>query len=229
MDVNVADNDRLEVPEELVYLIMRYWDVPTLVKSKAVCRLWQRLCTILIDRKAPIPRRAFETGDELRNTVLRYTEYDPTDADAFATTYGWPINRWDVSRVQDFSCTFKDRIYFNESIRSWDVSNASTMERMFSGAKTFDQDISSWDTSNVTSMYGMFCSASMFNQDISAWNTSNVTTMQFMFFNATSFAQDISSWNMSNVTNMKGLFRGGILFDADDQDIFSCLQQIIHY
>jgi len=34
---------------------------------------------------------------------------------------------------------------------------------------------------------------------------------------------------MSNVTNMKGLFRGGILVDADDQDVFSCLQQIIHY
>jgi surface protein len=252
MDVNMTDNAGLNVPEELVYLIMSYWDVPTLVKSKAVCRLWQMLCTILIDRKAPIPRRVFETGDELRNAVLRYTRYNPTDADAFATTYGWSINNWDVSKVHDFSYTFKDRKYFNESISSWDVSNASTMEGMFSGAKAFDQDISSWDTSkvtsmhgmffdatlfnqaisswvtsNVTSMYSMFCNASIFNQDISAWNTSNVTTMQFMFFNATSFAQDISSWNMSNVTNMEGMFCGGTSFGAEDfdQEIFSGLQQ----
>eukprot|EP00978_Attheya_sp_CCMP212_P045426 scaffold345976_cov29-Attheya_sp.AAC.1 len=199
MDRTGHDNVPLEVlPEEVVYLIMSFWDVPTLVQKKAVCHLWQRRCTSVIDSKAPRPRKALETNTELCDAVTKYTRYNASDADTFATSYGWPIDSWDVSRVQDFSSVFDGKCNFNETINSWDVSNATTMMNLFRKSKFFNQDLSSWNTSNVTEMYAMFRNATSFSQDISSWNTANVTDMSTMFSNTTSFNQDISSWNTSN-------------------------------
>eukprot|EP00978_Attheya_sp_CCMP212_P044560 scaffold314373_cov35-Attheya_sp.AAC.1 len=149
----------LDVPEELVHLILSHLDVPTLVQKKAVCPLWQTLCTSLIDQKAPVPRKPFETRYELKNAVNKYSRYAANDAEKFAATYGWPIDKWDVSRVQDFSDVFRKIPRFNEAIGSWDVSNATTMEYMFWGATSFNQDISSWNVSNVTRMDSIFSDA----------------------------------------------------------------------
>eukprot|EP00978_Attheya_sp_CCMP212_P026543 scaffold87520_cov52-Attheya_sp.AAC.1 len=82
------------------------------------------------------------------------------------TTYGWRIGRWDVSKVEDFSCLFRSKNWFSEDIGSWDVSNAIYMTRMFANTKTFNQDISSWNTANVKHMNAMFQYASEFNRDI---------------------------------------------------------------
>eukprot|EP00978_Attheya_sp_CCMP212_P046794 scaffold412006_cov51-Attheya_sp.AAC.1 len=104
MDFIVADHGEIELPEELAcHIIMSFLDVPTLVQKKVVCRNWERICTGVIDRMAPAPRTTFETREELKTAVKRYSKYDASDADVFATTYGWPIDKWDVSRVQDFS------------------------------------------------------------------------------------------------------------------------------
>jgi surface protein len=48
-----------------------------------------------------------------------------------ACTYGYPIDRWDVSQVTDMSSLFTNRYSFNEYIESWDVSNVTNMNRMF--------------------------------------------------------------------------------------------------
>eukprot|EP00978_Attheya_sp_CCMP212_P039021 scaffold198837_cov48-Attheya_sp.AAC.2 len=93
--MNFVLTEHVEVPEELVSLILSFWDVPTLVQKKPVCHLWQMLCTRAIEEKAHTPRKAFETRDELRNAVEKYTEYDANDAEDFAATYGWPIDKWD--------------------------------------------------------------------------------------------------------------------------------------
>eukprot|EP00978_Attheya_sp_CCMP212_P034361 scaffold143676_cov48-Attheya_sp.AAC.1 len=100
MTFNPRDDDALvvELPEEMIYHISSFLDVATLVQKKPVCRLWRELCTTAIDKKAPIPRTAFETNDELRAAVKKYTMYKADDADEFASTYGWPMDKWDVSR-----------------------------------------------------------------------------------------------------------------------------------
>eukprot|EP00978_Attheya_sp_CCMP212_P021638 scaffold63473_cov33-Attheya_sp.AAC.1 len=203
MDVAIGDNTRMEVPDELASLIMTFWDVPTLVEKKAVSRHWKRLCTDVIDQKAPVPRKPFQTRDELKTALQKYTRYDATDADSLAETYGWPIDKWDVSVVQDFSFVFRSYKSFNESIGSWDVSNATSMQHMFCDVTSFNQDISSWNTSSVTNMGWMFNGAASFDQDISSWNTSSVTYIRAMFRSAASFNQDISSWNTSSVLDME--------------------------
>jgi surface protein len=163
MSLTVTDDIQLELPEELARVIMSYWDVPTLVRNKAVCLTWKRLCTAVIDDKAPIPRQAFLSGDELRSAVIKYARYNATQAEEFATTYGWPIGNWDVSKVHDFSRIFKDIKTFNEEIGSWDVSNATAMAYMFTYASSFNGDLSLWDTSNVTHMHDVFYNATSFN------------------------------------------------------------------
>jgi len=194
-----------KVPDEMSRYIISFLDVPTLVQKRVVCRSWQILFTHVIDQKAPTPK-AFQSRRELNLAVSKYTKYIRADAEEFATTYGWPIGRWDVSHVQDFSWLFCNGESFNKNINSLDVSGATSMEYMFGGAKLFNQDLSSWNTSNVQGMTGMFNSASSFNQDISSWDTSNVQHMNNMFLSrmflhATSFHQDISSWNKSDFWN----------------------------
>eukprot|EP00978_Attheya_sp_CCMP212_P031118 scaffold116435_cov47-Attheya_sp.AAC.1 len=107
-----------ELPDDVGRHIVGFLDVPTLVKKKAVCRSWRALFTITIEQKAPTPQ-TFESGDELRIAVEKYAEYNPNDAEDFATTYGWPIGRWNVSNVQNFYRVFHNRESFNESIGSW--------------------------------------------------------------------------------------------------------------
>jgi surface protein len=209
MNFNPREDDALmeQVPEEMVTHILTFLDVPTLVQKKPVCRLWQDLCTTAIDQKAPIPRMVFETNEELCDAVKYYTIdkpwYKADNAEKFAATYGWPINKWDVSRVKDLTYVFAFNDQFNESIGSWNISNAIQTHAMFCDATRFNQDISSWDTSNVTNMSIMFSNARSFNQDISSWGTSNVTNMKDMFSDALSFNQDLSSWDVSNVGHIR--------------------------
>ncbi len=83
------------VPEDVGRHILSFLDVPTLVQKKAVCRSWQLIFTSMINAKAPTPQ-AFQSSKELQEAVKKYTKYNLDDAEAFATTYGWPIGRWDV-------------------------------------------------------------------------------------------------------------------------------------
>eukprot|EP00978_Attheya_sp_CCMP212_P012761 scaffold31898_cov47-Attheya_sp.AAC.1 len=195
------------VLEDLTPHILSFLDVPTLVQKKAVCRSWQRLFTEAVDRKASRTPRPFQSRQELRGAVNKYVKYDPDDAEEFASTYGWPIDKWDVSNVNDFTSIFEGKKLFNEPIGSWNVSHGTKMEWMFYEAHTFQQDISAWDTSRVTNMSLMFGNAACFNQDISAWDTSRVIDMHGMFCEAACFNQDISGWDTSSVIDMCAMFR----------------------
>jgi hypothetical protein len=66
----------------------------------------------------------------------------------YASSYGWHIDKWDVSRIKDFSHAFAEIDGFNHAIDSWDVSNATNMGGMFYHALSFNQDLSLWGTSN---------------------------------------------------------------------------------
>jgi surface protein len=159
------------LPEELLPSILSHLDVVSLIQKKRVCRSWRDFCTVAIDAKrTPTTRKAFSTNQELRQAVETYCwEFhgppaaDPEDMETIAQTYGYPINKWDVSTLQDFSSIFRDAHTFNEDISSWNVSNATTMEGMFRGATAFHQDLSSWNVKNVTNMKGIFRETDVFN------------------------------------------------------------------
>ena len=73
---------------------------------------------------------------------------------------------------------------FNQPVNKWDVSNVDNMFFLFSNSHSFNQSLNDWDVSNVTDMDAMFAFASSFNQPLNDWNVSNVHDM---FVEATSF------------------------------------------
>eukprot|EP00978_Attheya_sp_CCMP212_P034011 scaffold140408_cov41-Attheya_sp.AAC.2 len=83
------------LPDDVGRYILGFLDVLNLEQKKVICRSWCRLLTNTIAQKAPIPK-PFESSEELRSAARKYTQYKPAraDAEAFATTYGWPIGRW---------------------------------------------------------------------------------------------------------------------------------------
>jgi surface protein len=199
------------LPEETILEVMTYWDVATLVRLKLVCS------TRAMDAKAGRARRRFETNKELRLAVRKYTgvRSNSDHAEELAGLYGWPIHRWDVSQVDDFSHVFHGALDFNECIASWNLSNATTLEGMFYYAFEFNQDISNWDISNVTNMNLFLFRAKKFDQPLSSWNTSRVTSMARMLEGATNFNQNLASWDTSNVMDMEHMLYGATSFDQD--------------
>lgn len=105
--------------------------------------------------------RKFQTIEELYEAVDKYLDIDDSPGRAFvAFTYGYPIDKWDVSLVTNFTSVFDANRNplarnFTESIGSWNVSSATTMERMFAGASRYDRDLSRWSVENVVSMKSM--------------------------------------------------------------------------
>jgi surface protein len=190
----------------LVYTLS-FLDVKTLLQKEKVNKTWRQLCKKTIDDKCdPNGPKPFQSNQELRDAVEKYCEYEAGSMEEIASTYGYPIDKWNVSQIKDMSMVFSYMSSFNEYIGSWDVSNVTNMRGMFLWATPFNQDIGSWDVSNVTNMESMFNGAKIFNQDIGSWDVSNVTDMSYMFYSASSFNQDIGSWDVSSVTDMMGMF-----------------------
>jgi surface protein len=205
----------------LLVNILSFLDVKTLEQLESVNKAWQELCKKTIHGKCgDNGPKAFECDDELRRAVVhycfkKYIKYDAAQMEKIASTYGYPINTWDVSQIHDMSGIFRDMDTFNETIGSWDVSNVETMCYMFFNAKAFNQDIGAWDVSNVTNMACMFNGASVFNQDIGCWNVSNVTSMSYMFRGATAFNQNVGSWDVSSVLKLYHTFESACNFNQD--------------
>ena len=241
--------------EDILVQAFQFLDVVSIIqKVKPICKQWKRLSIIAIDMKCYKTKKPFETNEELKEAADKYAgsyheilgdgDYDdqrepiykPCGADAIedlASTYGYPIDKWDVSKIEDFSYIFScTHDGFNEPIGSWDVSNATRMDRMFYRAEAFNQDISSWNTSQVTRMDKMFYGAEAFNQDISSWNTSQVTRMENMFHGAEAFNKDISSWDTSKVKNMDSMFCAATSFNSSifkDVSNVTCMGSMFNY
>ena len=188
----------------IVLHTLSFLDVTVLVEKKQVCKKWQQLCTQAIDNKCPTPK-SFKTNKELRDAVRKYCANIPREIEEIAISYGYPINKWKVQEMKDFTKTFFECSQFNENISSWDLSNAKTMIFMFCGASTFNQPLP-WNTSNVTNMQAIFCQASSFNQSLQSWDTSNVTSITLLFDNASSYNQPLDSWDTRKIVNMKYAF-----------------------
>eukprot|EP00540_Astrosyne_radiata_P002810 CAMPEP_0116842884 /NCGR_PEP_ID=MMETSP0418-20121206/11768_1 /TAXON_ID=1158023 /ORGANISM="Astrosyne radiata, Strain 13vi08-1A" /LENGTH=103 /DNA_ID=CAMNT_0004473551 /DNA_START=103 /DNA_END=411 /DNA_ORIENTATION=+ len=96
------------------------------------------------------PNKPFEKKEDLQNEVNKYCD----DPDSYESAEYGPINKWDVSKITDFSRLFYNKTDCNPEIGEWDVSSATNMEWMFSGAGTlrnnsFNQDIGDWDVGKV--------------------------------------------------------------------------------
>jgi len=153
--------------------------------------------------------RIFYERSDLRAAVI---EWSWADKDEMISSSGH-ISEWDVSRITNMSCLFKDVDGFNDSIHLWDTSSVTDMSYMFSNADVFNQEIGNWNTSNVRDMRYMFSNARSFNQDIGNWSTSQVTDMRGMFENAHSFNQPLRDWDTSSVTEMSEMFKEAYAFN----------------
>mmetsp|Transcript_2226 Transcript_2226/g.3211 ORF Transcript_2226/g.3211 Transcript_2226/m.3211 type:complete len:293 (+) Transcript_2226:113-991(+) len=213
----------LILPDEIFFTILDCIDFPFLCRIKPVCKWWMATIENVINaRKGNKP---FTTNAELRQRVREYCYEDKKRyADKLLRIYGWPINKWDVSKVTDFSCVFHYLFEFNEYIGDWDVSNGTMFNGMFHGAVSFNQDIGNWNISKAINLSFMFSMAGLFhedpttgsfNQDLSRWNTSKVTNMRGMFSEASSFNGDLSTWNTGNVSDMESMFRNASMFNQN--------------
>jgi len=166
----------VENNDDMLEFILSFLDIVSLLKKKRICKRWEALCTLNIDKKS----RVFEFEKELKDAIRVYNdikhnynisfEMKAIEIEPIASIYCWPICKWNVSQIRDFSNLFSNMRDFNEDIGSWDTSNVENMNSMFFGASSFNQDMSSWNTSKVQNMQNMFTGASSFNQDISSWN-----------------------------------------------------------
>jgi surface protein len=223
-NINMANDHLQELRQQwqeldegafLMYTLS-YLDVKTLLQKERVNMTWRKLIRETICGKcSQSGPTAFQSKIELRSAVMNYCKYEASSMEEIACTYGYPIDKWDVSLLQDLSEVFMCMDTFNEYIGSWEVSNVTNMDSMFIEASIFNQDIGSWNVSRVTDMTKMFSEVSLFNQNIGCWDVSNVTNMCGMFNAATSFNQDLGSWNVSKVTDMREMFSEASIFNQD--------------
>lgn len=98
--------------------------------------------------------KCFETTEELRGAVRRYKSYHDIDTDLMEM-YGWPIDNWCVSHIEDFSSLFFRKRHFNEPLNSWDMSNSKDTSAMFMDCFEFNQPLDHWNVKGVTNMNRM--------------------------------------------------------------------------
>ena len=129
-----ANENIWEGKEDLLLEVLTYLDVPSLVEKKQVCKHWKNTSTKAIDLKCGGTPKAFQANDELKVAVLKYTRSvgHPERAEEIASTYGWPIGKWDVSNVETFFYIFGDCCEaFNEDIGDWDTSSGTNFSHLF--------------------------------------------------------------------------------------------------
>lgn len=128
--------------------------------------------------------------------------------------YGYPIGKWDVSRILDFSSLFStvrnpEMVTFDSDLSNWNTASANDTSSMFEGAISFtdaSNGLANWNMANVRDMHSMFA-YSAFVGDVSGWDVSLVENFDSMFTFALSFRGDISNWNVSSGTSFGWMVR----------------------
>ena len=118
----------------------------------------------------------FVSKSELVKAVNEYERNAGSAKDRYGN-----INKWDVSKIEDFSNLFSEYKVTNPDISNWDVSNGKNFSGMFENAIYFNEDISNWDVSNGNDFESMFYSAKAFNRDITEWQVKNTAKLDKMF------------------------------------------------
>lgn len=95
-----------------------------------------------------------------------------------ATSFNGDISNWDVSKVANFTRSFKDAKSFNGDISRWNVSTGGSFDSMFENAEAFNRPIGNWKLTKGLGFRAMFKGAAAFDQDLSGWETPNLSAAQ---------------------------------------------------
>lgn len=137
------------------------------------------------------------------------TNMSNTFASSKITDYSF-LKDWDTSSVIDLSNTFSNIVAQSLPIDKWDVSKVENLNQTFKGTtKLDDLSISKWDVSNITDMSGTFWGSGMKSMDIKNWNTSKVTTFYAMFNSMPNLETlDLSNLDTTSATDVQYMFGG---------------------
>ena len=100
--------------EGVLYTVLSFLDVSDVTRSKRVNKQWKRLCERALD-EGFLPKLEFQSNPELREAIKRYCQYKRECIDDIGRTYGYPIGKWRVGKLTDFSHCFWRMREFNES------------------------------------------------------------------------------------------------------------------
>jgi hypothetical protein len=126
-NVNMANNYLQELQRQwleqddgaLLMYALSFLDVKTLLQKLTVNKAWRKFIQDTIDAKCGQDGpQAFESNEELKRAVDQYCNYEAADMEAIACTYGYPIDKCDVSQLDDMSELFLRKSKFNEYIAS---------------------------------------------------------------------------------------------------------------
>jgi hypothetical protein len=147
----------------------------------------------------------FRTNQELRMAVniyyhCKYVQFTPKASEFIAKKYGWIINKWNVSAVEDFTGVFEGKGSFNDYIGDWNVSSGTKFVRTFHNARAFNQDVSKWDLKNAETLDQMFHNAASFRQNLSGWRIPNKdsTSCYAMFADSGVTKDEVEEWSLVN-------------------------------
>ena len=91
------NNHLLEINDDLLERILSNLGDITLSRKKSICRKWEELSTLVINRKVPSPIKPFQSKAELKKAFLNYIQVrkrkKKIQAEEIASTYGWPIGK----------------------------------------------------------------------------------------------------------------------------------------
>ena len=167
-----------------------------------------------------------ESTEELWGALDAYYK-DSSPSANVSQTYGWPIGKWCVSKVNNFFKVFRpDRngysaanAKFHEDIGSWDMSNAHELEQTMRGCKNVSASwgIQNWDTQSIVNVQELFMATSWSEPalDLSRWNTSSMRNMGQLFRISDVAKANISSWDTSNVRSLSQFANGAKNFNDD--------------
>jgi hypothetical protein len=79
---------------------LSFLDVKTLLQKERVSKTWRNHIKEIIDAKCgqDVPK-AFQCNHELSNAIAKYCNYEAASMEGIACTYGYPIDKWDVSQI----------------------------------------------------------------------------------------------------------------------------------
>ena len=107
------------LPDELKIRIIDFLAVKSILQSKQVSRSWNNTyCDSALKAKKKPGAGIFREKKELQTAVDKLCKcldpYDENIAEEVACSYGWPIGKWDVSQITDFSFLFKGKRNFRQ-------------------------------------------------------------------------------------------------------------------
>jgi hypothetical protein len=87
-----------EGQDDLVLQVLSFLDVSDVVRSKRINKRWQQLCTRTIEDHFK-PRKRFHSTGVYVEGRRQYLRGDVAAIDELACSYGYPMERWDLSKI----------------------------------------------------------------------------------------------------------------------------------